>query len=314
MTTKVSDPPDISVVMPAYNAGRYVAAAVESILKQVFSSFEFIIINDGSTDDTSEVLQGFSDPRIRLVERENRGFARTLNEAIDMARGRYIARMDADDISLPERLKWQYEFMERNPGVDILGGQADIINENGDRYDTTRMPTSWMNISRFIEYACPLCHPAYFVRRPVYETLKGYRHMPPVEDYDFLFRALEHGYVMQNLSQKVLCHRKASAGMSAENIQRTLYATRQVQRMHALRVRKERCEKTILKRLETYRRKPGFWFKTIYGLRERLLRLKKRHQKFPARMILVMVALVSLLHYQVALNSYHTLRSFQWKD
>ena len=96
--------PLISVVMSVYNADRYLRESVKSILDQSFDNFEFIIINDGSTDSSMKILQSFSDPRIRLITQENKGIAASLNEAISLARGRFIARMDADDISLPNRL------------------------------------------------------------------------------------------------------------------------------------------------------------------------------------------------------------------
>ena len=118
--------PVISVVLPVYNCADYVAEAVQSILDQTFSNFEFLIIDDGSTDATSNVLQGFRDPRIRSITQENHGLAFTLNRGLELSRGRYVARQDADDISLPDRLGKQVAFLEAHPACALVGTWADI--------------------------------------------------------------------------------------------------------------------------------------------------------------------------------------------
>src|SRR5918996_2481069 len=114
--------PKVSVVMPAYNAAVYLDEAVTSILNQTFREFEFIVINDGSTDDTVSILDKYekSDSRIRVYHQENQGMIAALNRGCRLARGKYIARMDADDISLPRRFERQLEFMEGHPQIGIL--------------------------------------------------------------------------------------------------------------------------------------------------------------------------------------------------
>ena len=107
--------------MPVYNGEKYLQEAIESILNQTFKDFEFIIINDGSTDKTLEIIKSFTDPRIKLITQENRGIIYSLNKGITESRGKYIARMDADDISLPERLEKEYRFLEQNPNYGIVG-------------------------------------------------------------------------------------------------------------------------------------------------------------------------------------------------
>jgi hypothetical protein len=114
--------PKISVIMPAYNAERYVGEAIESVLSQTFGDFEFLIIDDASTDSTESVIASFSDPRIRLLKNENNlGIARTLNRGLDEALGEYIARMDSDDVSLPERFEKQVRYLDLHPECDVLG-------------------------------------------------------------------------------------------------------------------------------------------------------------------------------------------------
>ena len=117
--------------MPVYNAAHYVAGAVESILGQTFREFEFVIVDDGSIDGSTQILKRFAerDSRIRLIRRENRGLVASLNEGIEAARGEFIARMDADDIALPERLARQLESLRCNHDVVAVGTQVQRIDE-----------------------------------------------------------------------------------------------------------------------------------------------------------------------------------------
>lgn len=116
--------PRISVIMPAYNSELYIAQAIDSILQQTYTDFELIILNDGSTDKTPEIIQKYADSDKRIVfvnNRENRGLITVLNQGLDMARGEYIARMDSDDISMPERFAKQVAYLDSNPDVGVLG-------------------------------------------------------------------------------------------------------------------------------------------------------------------------------------------------
>jgi len=315
MKTNNEHRPEVSVIMPVFNGEKYLKEAVDSILDQRFSDFEFIIINDGSVDNTSKILEGYSDDRIRLVQRENRGFAYSLNEAIQLAKGKYIARMDADDVALENRLQLQYEFMESSPGVDILGGQAEIIDKNGRLIGEMRKPISWSNISKYIRYACPLCHPTYFVREHVYDIIKGYRDIPPVEDYDFLFRALEKGCVMRNLPEKILKYRRTNNSMSANNLLRTVTLTSQVQKLHALKdnfiwnVDRTDSINYVLKK---YNKSPNFWFNFIYKYRNKLLAIRKSQKGLKKYLLLVSIILISLGNYHIFQNTYKGFKSLRW--
>jgi len=122
----------VTVLMPVYNAERYLRPAVDSILAQTFSDFEFLIINDGSSDGSRKVVESYTDPRIKLVDNpSNMGLARTLNRGLGMATGELIARQDADDVSYPDRLRRQVEFLDSHPDVALVGSQARIIDEDG---------------------------------------------------------------------------------------------------------------------------------------------------------------------------------------
>lgn len=124
--------PKVSVLMTVYNGEKFVRESVESILGQTFQDFEFLIINDGSTDRTAEVLHGFQDPRVRIINnRENLGAYHSANNGLKLAQGEYVARIDADDIALPGRLEEQAAYLDRHPDVGLVTSGAEVIDENG---------------------------------------------------------------------------------------------------------------------------------------------------------------------------------------
>ena len=128
--------PKISVIMPAYNAEQYISEAIESILGQTFADFEFIIIDDGSSDSTSGIIASYKDSRIRYFRNEkNLGIVGALNRGLALAAGEYIARMDADDISLPERFQTQCAYMEKHPDVGVCGTAIKVFGKNMEEYD-----------------------------------------------------------------------------------------------------------------------------------------------------------------------------------
>ena len=130
--------PLVSVIMSVYNGEKYLVQAIDSILNQTYQNFEFIIIDDCSTDNSSHILQEYAkkDSRIKIIKKEKnigiKGFIENLNLGISIAEGKYIARMDADDISLPERFQKQVTFLENNPEIFMVGAQIDFINEKNE--------------------------------------------------------------------------------------------------------------------------------------------------------------------------------------
>lgn len=165
--------PIISVILPAYNAEMYLRESIQSILSQTFTRFELLIINDGSTDKTEDIILSYQDPRIRYVKNEtNLRLIKTLNKGIDLARGKYIARMDADDISLPNRLQEEFDFMEANPNIGACSSKVYHLRENkiikGHYY-----PSSLPAACRFCAiFRTPLSHPASFFRTDVLKSIK----------------------------------------------------------------------------------------------------------------------------------------------
>lgn len=183
--------PLVSVVMPVYNSEAYLEQAVESILNQTFSDFEFIIVIDpGSTNETAAILDGYTDPRIiRLHNLEYRGLTHSLNRGIAAARGKYIARMDADDISLPRRLERQVHCMEAYPDIGLLGTWIEDIDENGKPIGVWRAPTTPALIRWSLLFGTCLAHPSVIMRRSVIQRVGSYNpEALHAEDYDLWSR------------------------------------------------------------------------------------------------------------------------------
>ena len=156
----------ISVVLPAYNAESYIGPAVDSILAQTYSNIELICIDDGSTDNTLNILNTYEDERLRIVSRENRGLIHSLNEGIALSRGRYIARMDADDISLPDRLEKQLDLM-RKRHLGVVGSSYSYIDDSGVLLRTRILPESPLLNAWLLDFGSSLCHPAVMIDRKV---------------------------------------------------------------------------------------------------------------------------------------------------
>lgn len=157
--------PKVSVIMPAYNAGKYIREAINSILSQTFSDFEFIILNDCSTDSTEEIILSYHDPRIVYVKNEkNLGVAATLNRGLEMARGEYIARMDADDISLPERFAKQVAYMDEHQGVAVCGCAINLFTDNKIG-DIRKFPSNPVRAQLQLLFSPCIAHPSAVLRR-----------------------------------------------------------------------------------------------------------------------------------------------------
>jgi len=202
--------PKISVIMPAYNAEQYIGEAMDSILGQTFGDFEFIILNDCSTDRTEEIILSYDDPRIVYLKNENNlGVAATLNRGLEMARGEYIARMDADDISLPQRFEKQIAYLDAHPEVAVLGTNIEIFNENGtisEGWFTT--DPAQMRVDMF--FACGLAHPSVMMRTAAIRDLGGYDPAyNGLEDYELWCRVLER-HEITTLPELLLRYRKHS--------------------------------------------------------------------------------------------------------
>jgi glycosyltransferase involved in cell wall biosynthesis len=205
--------PIISVALPVYNGERYLSEAIDSILAQTFVDFELIIIDDGSTDASLDILRDYEkrDARIRLIYRENSGLVMTLNEIIDLARGIWIARMDQDDIAMPQRFEKQMQWLEQT-GVDICGSWVQFFGVSGQRI--LKHPCSDAAIKMNLLFGSPLAHPTVFMKT---ELIKNLRYDPvwdKAEDYDLWERADRDGWKMTNIPEVLLLYRQHDAQIS----------------------------------------------------------------------------------------------------
>ncbi|MBL7703104.1 MAG: glycosyltransferase [Ferruginibacter sp.] len=180
-------PPDpkITVLMPAYNVAKYIGQAIDSVLAQSFTDFELLIINDGSTDDTETIIHTFSDKRIRLINQPNRGVAAALNLGLMNANAPLIARFDADDICMTERLHVQYDFMMNNPQYIIVGSDADYVDMDGEFVFTCSMPAHTNEeIQELTVRNCPFIHSSVLYRKAAIMKAGGYdEHACAFEDH-----------------------------------------------------------------------------------------------------------------------------------
>lgn len=185
--------PNVSVVMSVYNGERFLRQAVDSILAQTFADFEFVVVDDGSTDATAEILKGYADARLRVIRQENIGLVGSLNRAVDIASGEYIARMDADDISLPARLAVQLEWLESHPHPAVLGTQILEIGNDGQSMRRHYYPTEASPIAKaLLRGGTAICHGSAVFRRACFERVGGYRQrFEHAEDYDLWLRMIE---------------------------------------------------------------------------------------------------------------------------
>jgi hypothetical protein len=201
--------PRVSVVMPVHNGAPYLERAVESILAQTLEDFEFVIVDDGSTDSTAEVLRHYesADDRVRVHHQEKAGLVASLNRGCGQARAAYIARMDADDVAFPDRLARQVEFLDRHPNVAVVGSAVVRIDAAGREIKRNVCPTSHAEIVEALrEYTC-FTHPSVMLRSAALAAVGGYRPAyGPAEDYDLWLRLSER-YELANLPDPLLYYR-----------------------------------------------------------------------------------------------------------
>jgi glycosyltransferase involved in cell wall biosynthesis len=211
--------PLVTVLMAVHNGSAYVDNAIESILDQTFTDFEFLIVDDGSTDDTPDRIRAFGDPRIRCVRNPvNIGLTRSLNEGLARARGTLIARQDADDLSYPRRLSAQVDFLDRAPHVVVLGTQVRMIGARRRYLHVEPWPKSTLDLAiRWqLLFDSPFIHSSVMFRKSAIAALGGYdESFATSQDFELWSRVAEAGYQMRNLSEALLDFRLHEGSVSA---------------------------------------------------------------------------------------------------
>lgn len=204
---------DISVVIPVYNAEKFILAAVKSVLSQKSVNIELIIIDDGSTDSSGKIIQSINDTRIKYFKKENGGIVSALNFAISKTHGKIIARMDADDIMEPLRLRKQLDYMIKND-LEIVGGNINLIDEDGRIIGKKTFPINHYDIISSLPFINPLCHPATIIKTAVLNEVNGYTlGTDGAEDFDLWCR-LSGVYKFGNVPDCVLSYRLTTNSIS----------------------------------------------------------------------------------------------------
>ncbi len=185
--------PLVSVVLSVYNGEKYLEESIDSILQQCYTNFEFIIINDGSTDKSLEIIKSYDDKRIVLINRENKGLIESLNEGIRKSRGKYIARMDADDIALPSRFEEQVRFMDKNLDIGICGTAVIGFGENIQEH-IWKLSSIDVTLKAELLFSSCFAHPSVMIRRKIIVENelyynKGFLH---AEDFELWVRMSEY--------------------------------------------------------------------------------------------------------------------------
>jgi len=211
----------ISVIMSVYNEPiQWLKESIESILNQTFESFEFIIVLDNPDNyEIKKIIKYYKnkDDRIIFIEnKKNIGLAKSLNKALKIASGKYIARMDGDDISLPDRLEKQYNYLEAHQKIDLIGCWVYKMDENGNVFGIMATPDDMSTIKKDILVRSVAFHPTWMVRKQLYKNLQGYRSFIVAQDYDFLLRVLDSGFIISSIKEPLLKYRISLQNVSSK--------------------------------------------------------------------------------------------------
>lgn len=186
----------ISVLLPVYNAEKFLARTLDSLLSQTFKDFEILALNDGSSDNSMAILQEYAkrDDRVVVIDQKNLGLVKTLNKAASMAEGEYLARMDSDDLSLPRRFELQLEAFEKHPDAVLVAGGFDVMDEDDDIIYHDPVPTENEDLKRAMFVRNPIAHGSVMIKRAAFEKVGGYsEECGPTEDYELWSRLADTG-------------------------------------------------------------------------------------------------------------------------
>lgn len=212
--------PQVSVVMAVYNGADYLRPAIDSVLAQSLKDFEFIIIDDGSTDDTAKIIRSYKDQRIRLVSQANQGLAAALNKAIGLAKGTWIARQDADDVSSPDRLARQLAILRADGSLVMIGGSIKVIDEANRVKHEHRVLLNDPELKQELLVRSPFAHGSVVFSKQAFDECGGYRQTEwPAEDYGLWLRLAAQGH-FANLDEPLYGYREHGEATSTRNLEK----------------------------------------------------------------------------------------------
>ena len=218
----------VSVIMPAYNASRFIRQAINSVLSNTYKNFELLIVDDCSTDDTFSIIQSYHDSRIKVFQNpSNLGYLKSWNFLMDKTKGTLISFCDSDDYISKEKIKDQVDYLVAHPEISMCGCNALIITENDEQLMSKKYPSSWEEISANLlqEYSFPFCGSAVMIRREVYESVGGYRNFFDRlgwEDHDWLIRCCEK-FKASNLSETHYYYRQTADSITRSYSEKDIY-------------------------------------------------------------------------------------------
>jgi glycosyltransferase involved in cell wall biosynthesis len=247
-------PPLVSVVMPVYNGAGYLSEAIDSILRQTYTNFEFIIIDDGSSDESRTIIQEYqqNDSRIHPIFLEqNSGIVTALNTGLNAAAGKYIARMDADDISVSTRFEEQIHFLENHHDVDVISCYYQLIGPTGDKLDDIiKLPITNLTILWSLCIDNPIVHPGVVIRTEAVRNIGGYRATyPHAEDYDLWMRLSDKSH-FANLANPLIQLRRHSSNITVVHHDDSMESSISISQMM--------LQKVLSQKIEEYSAQP-FW-------------------------------------------------------
>lgn len=218
--------PLVSVVMSVYNGGPWTKAAIESVVHQTYSNWEFIIIDDASKDETKSILAAYSsNPKFKIITNtEQRGLTKNLNTGIKATSGELIARMDADDICLPERFTKQVDFLLNHPETSVVSGFVEFIDEKGDpkgEWRDDRKANSWKKIKQMLPWKNCIAHPVVMIRKKVFEKYQYNEAQTNSQDWDLWLQLAADNIIIGKINESLMLYRVHSQSMTAGSLKRS---------------------------------------------------------------------------------------------
>lgn len=230
--------PLVSILMPVYNCLKYIDESLDSIINQTYQKIEIIIINDGCNDGTEEILKNFAkiNKNVKLINQKNQGYCDSINNGIKLCNGKYVARMDADDVMISNRIERQVHYMENNPEISILGTAIYYIDSKGIKSRLQRFPNKNSINERILDES-PVAHPSALIRKTVFDKVGKFRkNLYPSEDYDYWLRAYSLGLIIDNLKTPLLLYRVHNQNTSSNNTVKRALSTIAAQKGYLLRL------------------------------------------------------------------------------
>lgn len=217
--------PAVSILLPVYNSEKYLQQAIDSLLKQTFTDFELLIINDGSTDNSEKIIYSYSDQRIVYIKNQsNKGLIYTLNRGIELAKGKYIARMDSDDICAAERLQKQFDRIDKDPDTSVIGCHVSFINEHGKKtgdWKEDLETSTYHAIKQKMVWENCIAHPTVMMRSDIMKKYQYNENQKNTEDYDLWLRLLSDGYRIEKIGEKLLLYRIHEASITGSILRKS---------------------------------------------------------------------------------------------